>query len=84
MSAPRPPADLREWTLAHESAGALKYGQARLDGARISARPGYPTVIVPFGFLASDPAPAMPDGFEPKPRPFGVSSPAPPAASRGC
>lgn len=113
--------EIRQWNLAHESAGALKYGQARLDGADeldldadrsayeedrardlflngdhgidevmaehdldallfpgsggagISARPGYPTVIVPFGFLASDPDPPMPDGFEPKPRPFGVS-----------
>ena len=25
--------ELREWNLAHEQAGALKYGQARLDGA---------------------------------------------------
>ena len=25
--------ELREWNLAHELAGTLKYGQARLDGA---------------------------------------------------
>jgi amidase len=113
--------ELRQWNLAHENAGALKYGQARLDssdeidlkgdraeyeadrardlrlagehgidelmnelqldallfpgssGASISARPGYPTVIVPFGFLESSADPPMPEGFEAKPRPFGVS-----------
>jgi amidase len=112
--------ELREWNLAHEQAGTLKYGQARLDGADdldleddraeyeadrardlwlngehgidevmndleldallfpgsggagIAARPGYPTVIVPFGFVESS-AGGMPDGFDPKPRPFGVS-----------
>ena len=113
--------ELREWNLAHEEAGALKYGQARLDGADeldleeaqaeyeadrardlrlngehgidevmtdleldalvfpsssgagIAARPGYPTVIVPFAFVGTEPDPPMPDGFDPKPRPFGVS-----------
>lgn len=112
--------ELREWNLAHEHAGALKYGQARLDGsdeidleedraeyeadrardlrlngehgidevmtnlqldallfpgssgAGIAARPGYPTVIVPFGFLESS-GRGMPEGFDAKPRPFGVS-----------
>jgi amidase len=112
--------ELREWNLAHEQAGTLKYGQARLDGADgldleedraeyeadrardlwlngehgidevmtdleldallfpgsggagIAARPGYPTVIVPFGFVESS-GREMPDGFDPKPRPFGVS-----------
>lgn len=43
------------------------------SGAGISARPGYPTVIVPFSFLNSNNDPEMPDGFNPKPRPFGVS-----------
>ncbi len=114
--------ELREWNLAHQDAGSLKYGQARLDesdeidlegdraeyeadrardlrlngehgidevmtnlqldallfpgssGAGIAARPGYPTVIVPFGLLASgDDDQAMPEGFDAKPRPFGVS-----------
>lgn len=113
--------ELREWNLAHELAGTLKYGQARLDGADeldleedrgkyevdrerdlrlngehgidevmmnlkldallfpgssgagISARPGYPTVIVPFAFVATEPDPPMPTGFGLKPRPFGVS-----------
>ncbi len=113
--------ELREWNLAHEQAGALKYGQAALDradeidleearaeyeadrardlrlngehgidevmtgleldallfpamtGAGISAQPGYPTVIVPFAFVQIDPDPPMPEGFDPKPFPFGVS-----------
>jgi len=113
--------ELREWNLAHERAGAIKYGQARLDesdaidleadraeyeadrardirlngthgidevmeeldldallfpgsgGAGIAARPGYPTVIVPFGFVANDGGPPLPEGFDAKPRPFGVS-----------
>ena len=113
--------ELREWNLAHERAGAIKYGQARLDssdeidlnrdraeyeadrardlylngehgidevmtdleldallfpgsgGAGISARPGYPTVIVPFGRLTSTGGPSMPEGFDLAPRPYGVS-----------
>ncbi len=113
--------ELREWNLAHERAGSLKYGQARLDGsdrldldadraeyeadrardlylngehgidevmtdleldallfpgssgAGILARPGYPTVIVPFALLESTGGPSMPEGFDPKPRPYGVS-----------
>jgi amidase len=43
------------------------------SGAGIAARPGYPTVIVPFGFLANTNGPPMPDGFDAKPRPNGVS-----------
>jgi amidase len=113
--------ELREWNLAHERAGAMKYGQARLDesdeidleedraeydadrardlrlnaehgidavmtemeldallfpgsgGAGIAARPGYPTVIVPFAFLDEPAEPPFPQGFEARPRPFGVS-----------
>ena len=45
------------------------------NGAGIAARPGYPTVIVPFGLLTVVPpqnAP-FPQGFTPKPAPFGVS-----------
>jgi len=51
-------------------------------GAAIAAKPGYPTVIVPFGFVPNVPfagggggAPAnpFPPGFNPKPAPFGVS-----------
>ena len=113
--------ELREWNLAHRSMGAIKYEQARLDGADaidleadraqyeadlmqdnvlnatrgidaamteheldallfpsssgagIAAKPGYPTVIVPFAFVANDGGPEMPAGFDAKPRPFGVS-----------
>jgi amidase len=43
------------------------------SGAAISARPGYPTVIVPFGFAPNAPTPPFPDGFNAKPGPFGVS-----------
>ena len=52
------------------------------NGSALAARPGYPTVIVPFGFVpnvpfqfnptAPPPAP-FPPGFDPKPQPFGVS-----------
>jgi len=42
-------------------------------GANIVARPGYPTVIVPFGMVRNAPTPALPDGFEARPAPFGVS-----------
>jgi amidase len=123
--------ELRQWNIAHQKAGAIKYGQAQLDisdemdvqmdrgryeadrakdlrltategidavmkehkldallfpgstGAGIAARPGYPTVIVPFGFAPNVPfgggpgggaaANQFPAGFDPKPGPFGVS-----------
>jgi amidase len=42
-------------------------------GALIAARPGYPTVIVPFGMTRNAPTPAFPDGFEARPAPYGVS-----------
>src|SRR5262249_6908110 len=42
-------------------------------GAGIAAKPGYPTVIVPFALLPSSPTPPLPDGFDLKPSPFGVS-----------
>ena len=42
-------------------------------GASVAARPGYPTVIVPFGLIPNAPTPAFPDKFEAKPSPFGVS-----------
>jgi amidase len=41
-------------------------------GASVGARAGYPTIIVPFGTVAPEPA-AFPPGFEPRPSPFGVS-----------
>jgi amidase len=43
------------------------------SSAGIAARPGYPTVIVPFGFVANDGGPDFPEGFAPRPQPRGVS-----------
>lgn len=113
--------ELREWNLAHAKAGAIKYGQSRLDisdemdlvadkaryeadrakdirlggahgidevlkaqkldallfpaanGAALAAKPGYPTVIVPFGMVPNAPREPFPAGFDAKPSPFGVS-----------
>ena len=116
--------ELRQWNIAHQRAGAIKYGQANLDvsdemnlqqdreryeadrrkdillsatrgidaalqanrldallfpgvsSANIGARPGYPSVTVPYAFI---PVPggqgpnAFPASFEPKPSPFGVT-----------
>jgi amidase len=42
-------------------------------GANLVARPGYPTVLVPFGMVRNAPTPPFPDGFEARPAPFGVS-----------
>jgi len=115
--------ELRQWNVAHQRAGAIKYGQALLDisdemnvetdaaryradrekdlrlsatngidavmkkyqldallfpgpsSAAIAAKPGYPTVIVPFGLVPNappPPAPPFPEGFAAKPSPFGV------------
>jgi len=120
--------ELRQWNVAHQKAGAIKYGQALLDisdemdvradraryeadrekdlrlsaaegidaalkqhrldallfpgssGAAIAAKPGYPTVIVPFALVPYAPpasgagaAAAFPAGFDPRPAPYGVS-----------
>jgi amidase len=43
------------------------------SGAAIAAKPGYPTVIVPFGLVPNSPKPPLPDGFDAKPGPMGVS-----------
>ncbi|HKC23375.1 MAG TPA: amidase family protein, partial [Thermoanaerobaculia bacterium] len=112
---------LREWNVAHQKAGAIKYGQSLLDfsdavdadtfksryesdrardlflttthgidevmkaknldallfpgpsGASLAARPGYPTVIVPFGMVPNAPPTPFPEGFAAKPSPYGVS-----------
>lgn len=117
-------AELRQWNIVHQRAGAIKYGQANLDvsdemdlqadraryeadrrkdillsatngidaalkanrldallfpgvsSANIGARPGYPTVTVPYGFVPNAPGTggaAFPQGFDPKPSPFNVS-----------
>ena len=113
-------AELREWNLAHQSAGTLKYGQTSMDisdeqdldsaedraryeadrarelrlvgtegveaimdaqrldallfvGARgngFMAKPGYPSVAVPFGLVAN--GEGFPQGFVPRPAPLGV------------
>ena len=114
---------LRQWNLAHQRAGAIKYGQAQLDisdeidvrldreryeadrrkdlrltasqgidavmkantldallfpgvsSANIAARPGYPSITVPYALLpvTATGAQAFPAGFDPKPAPFGIT-----------
>ena len=69
-----PAKDFKEF-LAYVKANKDKVTYANAGiGAGIAARPGYPTVIVPFGLLTVVPpqnAP-FPQGFTPKPAPFGV------------
>ena len=43
------------------------------SGAILSARPGYPTVIVPFAMVANAQTPPIPQAFDAKLSPFGVS-----------
>jgi amidase len=43
------------------------------NGAAIAAKPGYPTVTVPFAMVPNDPTPPFPPGFNAKPGPMGVS-----------
>ncbi len=43
------------------------------SGAGIAAKPGYPTVIVPFAMIPNSPNPPFPAGFDAKPEPMGVS-----------
>jgi amidase len=43
------------------------------SGAALSARAGYPTVMVPFALVAKAHFPPLPQGFDAKPSPFGVS-----------
>jgi amidase len=43
------------------------------SGALLSARPGYPTVLVPFAVVPNVLSPPLPEGFDAKPAPFGVS-----------
>jgi amidase len=115
--------ELRQWNIAHQRAGAIKYGQALLDisdemdvqadrakyeadrrkdillagtngldvairnnrldallfpgvsSAGIAAKPGYPTVTVPYALLpvTATGVNVFPSGFEPRPAPFNVS-----------
>jgi amidase len=43
------------------------------SGAGVAAKPGYPTVIVPFALVPNSPTPPFPAGFDAKPGPMGVS-----------
>jgi len=43
------------------------------SGAILSARPGYPTIIVPFATVTNALFPPAPQGFDAKPSPFGIS-----------
>jgi amidase len=43
------------------------------SGAAIAAKPGYPTVIVPFASVPNAATPPFPAGFDPKPTAYGVS-----------
>jgi amidase len=43
------------------------------NGAAIAAKPGYPTVIVPYALVPNEPTPPFPPGFNAKPAPMGVS-----------
>jgi amidase len=42
------------------------------SSAGIAAKPGYPTVLVPFGFVPNTSGPDFPEGFQPRPQPYGV------------
>lgn len=43
------------------------------SGAALAAKPGYPTIIVPFGTVPNAPTPALPADFAARPAPYGVS-----------
>ena len=57
--------------MKRENLDALLFPGA--SGSGIAARPGYPTVIVPFGLVPNAPKPPLPNGFDAKPQPFGVA-----------
>ncbi|MBI2185942.1 MAG: amidase [Acidobacteria bacterium] len=42
-------------------------------GAALAARPGYPSVIVPFALVPNEPVPPFPAGFDARPAPYGVT-----------
>lgn len=54
-----------------QSLDALLFPAA--SGAAIAAKPGYPTVIVPFGTVPNAPSPGFREGFNANPAPYGVS-----------
>jgi amidase len=43
------------------------------SGAAIAAKPGYPSIVVPFAMIPNAPTPPFPDGFAAKPAPYGVT-----------
>ena len=43
------------------------------NGAAIGAKPGYPSVTVPFALVANAPTPPFPAGFDARPGPMGVT-----------
>jgi amidase len=43
------------------------------SGAAIAAKPGYPTVTVPFAIVPNAPTPPFPGGFSARPGPMGIS-----------
>ena len=57
--------------IAENDLDALLFPMSR--GANVSARPGYPSVIVPMGLVPNEAEPEFPENFDPQPAPFGVS-----------
>lgn len=56
--------------LRRDRLDALLFAPA--GGTVVAAKAGYPTVIVPFGFVPSNPTPSFPDGFNAQPAPVGM------------
>jgi amidase len=57
--------------MSRERLDALIFGGN--TGANVAARPGFPTVIVPFALVPNTMNPPFPAAFQARPRPFGVS-----------
>ncbi len=43
------------------------------SGANLASRAGYPIIAVPFGMVPNTPTPPLPEGFNAKPAPYGVT-----------
>ena len=43
------------------------------SGANLASRAGYPIMAVPFGMVPNAPTPPLPEGFNAKPAPYGVT-----------
>jgi amidase len=56
-----------------EVAAARRHSVPGRKRCRDCAKPGYPTVIVPFALVPNEPTPPFPAGFDAKPGPMGVS-----------